>query len=53
MQGLAIIIGNIIGNSTPRGGSAPVITYYLITEASSDPMVTEASTDNMVYESAP
>jgi len=53
MQGLAIIIGNIIGNSTPRGGSAPVVTYYLISEANSDPMVTEASSDNMVYESAP
>lgn len=52
MQGLAIIIGNIIGNSVP-GGGAPVVTYYLISEANSDPMVTEASSDNMVYESAP
>ncbi len=52
MQGLAIIIGNIIGNSVP-GGGAPVVTYYLISEANSDPMVTEASSDNMVYETAP
>ena len=52
MQGLAIIIGNIIGNSVP-GGGAPVVTYYLISEANSDPMVTKASSDNMVYESAP
>ena len=52
MQGLAIIIGNIIGNSVPGGGT-PVVTYYLISEANGGPMVTEASSDNMVYESAP
>lgn len=52
MQGLAIIIGNIIGNSVP-GGGAPVETFFLITEASGDLMITQVLSDNIVSEVAP
>ena len=53
MQGLAILIGNIIGNSVPGSSGPPPETFFLITEASGDPMITQALSDNIVSEVAP